>query len=89
MRAEVVLLSGRLADEGRLALADDGRCCDDAMGRSAVVGRLVVVVVGRLAVVVGRALTLPLPVLALPLLLEGRPAPAALPLLGVLLLGAR
>ena len=87
MRAEVVLLSGRLVEEGRLALVDDGRCCVDAMGRSAVVGRLVVVVVGRLAVVVGRALTLP--VLALLLLLEGRPAPAVLPLLGVLLLEER
>ena len=86
MRAEVVVLSGRLVvvegrdivDAGRSELVDDGRC-DDAIGRLAVVGRLVVLV--------GRTLLLLL--LGLVLLPAERPEPAVLAVLGVLALGVR
>lgn len=54
----MVLLAGRLVVvAGRLV--DEGRCVEVVVGRLAIVGRLVVVVVGRLVVVVvGRTLLL-------------------------------
>lgn len=57
MRAEVVLLSGRVVVvDGRLVAEER---CVVVVGRLAIVGRLEVVVVGRLeAVVVGRTLLL-------------------------------
>ena len=81
MRAEVVLLAGRVVDEGRVELVEEGRCVE-ATGRLAVVGRLDVVVVGRtLLLLLG--LTLLLLLLGLTLL------PAVLAFLVVLGLGVR
>lgn len=87
LSGRLVVVEGRdVVDAGRSELVDDGRC-DEATGRFAVVGRLVVVVVGRLVVVVvGRTL---LPLLGLTLLLGLALLPAVLALLGVLTLGVR
>ena len=66
MRAEVVLLSGRLVVEGRLVAEDEERCVVEA-GRLLVVGRLLVEAVGRLVVVVVGLTLLLLPAVLAPL----------------------
>ena len=79
LSGRLVVVEGRdVVDAGRSELVDDGRC-DDAIGRLAVVGRLVVLV--------GRTLLLLL--LGLVLLPAERPEPAVLAVLGVLALGVR
>ena len=79
LSGRLVVVEGRdIVDAGRSELVDDGRC-DDAIGRLAVVGRLVVLV--------GRTLLLLL--LGLVLLPAERPEPAVLAVLGVLALGVR
>ena len=76
------MLAGRVVDEGRVELVEEGRCVE-ATGRLAVVGRLDVVVVGRTLLLLLLGLTLLLLLLGLTLL------PAVLALLVVLGLGVR